>query len=270
MPRPSSLKDNRKPVGWVAAASPTAAGDQELSSRGELLTIHIGLGAGVTALVLVIAVAAGFVFARFSKPAPAVVINAPAVAATVIPQATASKSLGMNRAADGQLAPGMVLDVGESGHPLLNASAPEIIGTLLDGAPASLSSYVGRPLVVNFWATWCPPCRMEMPWLERAYEANKAKGLVLLGVNAGEKVAPESALSLVRDFVANAGMTFPIFMPTDAYQAQVDYQVYGLPSTYFIGRDGKVSDVIRGAFPNQATLDAHLAAYWRAWDTSAR
>lgn len=266
---PSPTKTNRRFVGLVDANLPADAGHRNLNERPETMTIHIGLGAGIAALVLIFALGTGIVIARLSQPVPAVIVVAPPVAATAVPPAPVSMPFGVQRSDDGQLAPGKVLDVGESGHPLKNASAPEINGTLLDGTPGSLSTYVGKPLVVNFWATWCPPCRMEMPWLEQAYEANEGRGLVLLGIDAGEKVAPESVLSLVRNFVASAGMTFPILLPADAYQAQVDYQVYGLPSTYFIGRDGKVFDVIRGAFPNQATLDAHLSAYWHAWDARA-
>ena len=76
-------------------------------------------------------------------------------------------------------------------HPLLQQPAPDFNMTLLEtGQPVKLSDYRGKPLLINFWATWCPPCRYEMPWLQNAYAAHKDKGFELLAVDAGERVWP--------------------------------------------------------------------------------
>jgi thiol-disulfide isomerase/thioredoxin len=159
---------------------------------------------------------------------------------------------------DGEIAPGTVLDIGRGNHPLIGQPAPEIVGQLLDGSPVKLSGYLGQPVLINFWATWCPPCRTEMPWLEEVYAANKDDGLVLLAVDAGERVPPSMVADVVTDFATSMGLTFPIMLPEDPYAAQRQYQVSGLPSTFLLDKDGVVVDAQRGMFPNRASLDAFL------------
>jgi thiol-disulfide isomerase/thioredoxin len=143
----------------------------------------------------------------------------------------------------------------------VGATAPDIAGMALDGNPARLADYQGRPVLVNFWATWCPPCRLEMPWLEEAYRQRQAQGLAVLAVNAGERTAPEQVPGLVRDYVTGAGLSFPVLLPTDPDRSQYDYQAFNLPTTFLVDPEGKVHSVIGGAFPNRASLNAQLDAF---------
>lgn len=102
-----------------------------------------------------------------------------------------------------------------------------------DGRTASLSNWRGQPVVLNFWATWCAPCRAEMPELVEAYQQHQEDGLVVVGVNAFETI--EQAAPFLQEF----GMSFPVAMDSRGELQQL-YQVRGLPTTLFIDREGRV------------------------------
>jgi peroxiredoxin len=104
---------------------------------------------------------------------------------------------------------------------------------MLDGREVSLDDYLGSPVLINFWATWCPPCRAEIPDLEAAYQAHKADGLVVLGVSVQDK--PE----IVDPFIDIMGMTYPIVLDTNA-QVMNTYRLLGLPTTIVVDRDGVI------------------------------
>jgi len=111
--------------------------------------------------------------------------------------------------------------------------APDfVLEDAVTGRPIRLSDYRGRTVVLNFWATWCVPCREEMPDLQRAFEDGQARGeVVVLGVNDKEPA------SVVTAFTKEVGTTFPIALDrTSAVRSQ--YGVIGLPGTFFIDRDG--------------------------------
>ncbi|PKN81271.1 MAG: thiol:disulfide interchange protein [Chloroflexi bacterium HGW-Chloroflexi-9] len=100
------------------------------------------------------------------------------------------------------------------------------------GETLSLSDLRGKTVIVNFWATWCPPCRAEMPDLQGAYDERLAAGdLVILGVNE------EEGAEQVQRFIAEFGLTFPVVLDKDA-AVRRRYNVPGLPATFFIDRDG--------------------------------
>jgi peroxiredoxin len=119
-----------------------------------------------------------------------------------------------------------------------------------DGADKSLEAVRGKVVLVNFWATWCGPCRNEMPALQRAYEAHKDEGFVLWGVNVAETA------DLVKSYARELNLTFPLLLDGDSKVSR-QYRVFGLPTSVFVGRDGVIKDVTIGEL-NQSTLDGYL------------
>ena len=115
------------------------------------------------------------------------------------------------------------------------AVAPDFQLTTLDGDTVRLSSFRGRPVIVNFWASWCNPCREEFPLLRTAYAAHRSAGLVVLGVVSWNDIPSDA-----RDFVKQERATWP--MPVDASKAaETAYSVPYMPQTMFIGRDGRIA-----------------------------
>lgn len=132
----------------------------------------------------------------------------------------------------------------------LNAPAPDIRLTDLDGNPVALSDYRGKVVLVNNWATWCPPCRAEMPDLQAYYEAHADEGFVLIGIDAGD--SPEE----VRKFVNAMRLTYPIWLDMEMV-AVSKFRNLSLPSSYLIDRDGIMRAMWMGAI-NQATLEKYV------------
>lgn len=91
----------------------------------------------------------------------------------------------------------------------MNFPAPQLDLVTLDGKPVSLADFQGSVVLVNFWATWCPPCRQEMPTLQTFYDQYRGKGFVLISINQEEK--REVVQPLVQEF----GLTFPIWLDKD-------------------------------------------------------
>ena len=111
--------------------------------------------------------------------------------------------------------------------------APDFTVYDADGNEVSLSDYVGKPIVLNFWASWCGPCQLEMPDFHEKYLALGEEIHFLMVNMTGGRETPESA----KEFIAEKEYTFPVFfdMDTDAAAA---YGVYSLPTTYFIDAEG--------------------------------
>ncbi|MBI2886867.1 MAG: redoxin domain-containing protein [Chloroflexi bacterium] len=125
--------------------------------------------------------------------------------------------------------------------------APDFKLETLDGQRVSLRDFRGRPVMLNFWATWCPPCRSEMPDMENVYGELKSKDLVILAVNVQEARAP------VDKFVQQFGLTFPILMDFNGDVVQ-QYGVISLPTSYFIDKEGRISSFSFGALNRSAML----------------
>lgn len=106
-----------------------------------------------------------------------------------------------------------------------------------------------KATLVNFWATWCPPCRGEIPELVKVYNKYKDKGLEILAVNLREK--PET----VKKFAQQAGMNFPILADLDGGVGQL-YNVLYIPTTYIVDRQGKIKGVINGGTDEKALENA--------------
>jgi len=120
-----------------------------------------------------------------------------------------------------------------------SSKAPDFALRSLEGPNMRLQEQRGRVVMVNFWATWCGPCRVEMPHLARLYEKYRASGFQLLGVNIDEDPSQAAA-------VANKlGLRFPVLLDTEKKVSKL-YDLSTMPSTVLIDRDGKVRYVHRG------------------------
>ena len=117
--------------------------------------------------------------------------------------------------------------------------APDFSLADLQGNPVRLSSLCGKVVVLNFWATWCPPCRNELPDLQSFYADYNRRGVIVLGINQQE------AIDLVRDFRDNHKLTFPILLDPD-HQVGDRYHVNAVPWTVFIDRSGVIRSVNQG------------------------
>lgn len=120
--------------------------------------------------------------------------------------------------------------------------APDFEVETLDGSKLSLADQRGRVLLVNFWATWCGPCVVEMPDLVELHEAYHNEGLTVLGISI-----EEGETGLVRDFVEEYEITYPIAVDADV--ADSFGGIYGLPTTFVIDKSGQVIHRIIGLFP---------------------
>jgi peroxiredoxin len=121
----------------------------------------------------------------------------------------------------------------------VGTSAPDFTLKTLAGGNMRLQEQRGQVVLVNFWATWCGPCRKEMPHLNRIADKYKSSGLVLLGVNVDDDVGNASAVA------AKLGVKFPVLLDTDKKVSRL-YDLNSMPSTMVIDRSGKVRFVHRG------------------------
>jgi peroxiredoxin len=157
----------------------------------------------------------------------------------------------------------LILGVVGCAEPTAEAEAemPEGIGTgnrardftlrSLDGAKVSLSDYRGNVVLVNFWATWCAPCRAEIPDFEEAYQAYKDEGFVILGVN--EQESPD----IIEPFLAEMGATYPVLLDEQG-QVMSEYRVLGLPTSLLLDQDGVIQTRHTGIL-SIAQLETQLA-----------
>jgi peroxiredoxin len=119
------------------------------------------------------------------------------------------------------------------------AAAPDFTLRSNAGRNLRLSEHRGQVVMVNFWATWCGPCKIEMPHLVRIFEKYRSAGFVLFGVNVDED--PKAAVALA----ARLGITFPVLFDSDKTVSRL-YALDSMPTTVLIDRDGKVRQVYRG------------------------
>ena len=127
--------------------------------------------------------------------------------------------------------------------------APDFELTTATGETIRLSDLRGQAVLVNLWATWCPPCRAEMKSIEKVYNEYKDEGFVVLAVNMTYQDTPGKILP----FIEEQGLTFPILLDETGEMAD-DYQLRSLPSSYFIGRDGIINEVVIGGPMAEALL----------------
>jgi len=112
--------------------------------------------------------------------------------------------------------------------------------SLLSGGNASLSDYKGKVVILNFWATWCPPCRAEMPSMETLYQRFNSQGLEILAVDIGENA------NTVRQFIQNNKYTFPVMLDSNSRISRI-YGIEAIPTSYILDREGKIAARVVGS-----------------------
>lgn len=130
----------------------------------------------------------------------------------------------------------------EEAAPLADHLAPAF--TLLDtnGATLNLRDLRGQVVLINVWASWCPPCRAEMPAIQAVYEQYREQGFVVLAINFREDPATVAA------YLAEQGLTFPALLDQDG-QVSALYQARSLPASFFVDRQGVIRTVYHGPLP---------------------
>lgn len=131
--------------------------------------------------------------------------------------------------------------------------APDFTLKTPAGESYTLSELRGSAVLVNLWATWCPPCRAEMPAMQALYEEYRAQGFVVLAVNATNQDNPLE----IAPFVNQYGLTFPILLDETGEVSRA-YALRSLPSSYFIGRDGRIDEVVIGGPMSSALLRTRI------------
>ena len=138
---------------------------------------------------------------------------------------------------------------------LVGDPAPDFTLPVLDNQETiTLSQLAGQPVLINFWASWCVPCRTEMPDLQQVYDANKSAGLVLLGIN----LTSQDTLAEARAFVNEFKLTFPILLDETGEVSDGPYRMLGLPMSVFVDRGGIVQRIQIGAM-TRSQMDEYVA-----------
>lgn len=136
--------------------------------------------------------------------------------------------------------------------------APDFTLDLVGGGQLTLSELRGEVILINLWASWCPPCRSEMPAIQQVYEANRERGLEVLAINMTYQDSETATVEFAREH----GLTFPILLDrtgTVGYQ----YQLRSLPTTFFVDQQGVIQQVILGGPMSEVTLQTAIESMLR-------
>ena len=145
--------------------------------------------------------------------------------------------------------------------PLNGKLAPNFtLEDLSSGRKVSLDSYKGRPLVVDFWATWCGPCKVEIPWFEKLHDQYAKDGLEIIGVSTDDLDRDDPAKLFtqkrdISDFVSKMHMNYPVLLSAESVEDQ--YKVDAMPTTFFIDKNGKIVASTIGLAP-RAEIEADI------------
>ena len=140
------------------------------------------------------------------------------------------------------------------GRRKVGALAPAFSLARLDGdGTVSLASLRGKTVILNFWASWCPPCRAEMPAIEKVYRSHKDLGLEVLGVNTTNQDSQTAAAA----FVQEVGVTFPILFDRSG-AVSAGYTLQGLPTSFFIDCKGVIRSVVVGGPMSEALIQSKV------------
>ena len=133
-------------------------------------------------------------------------------------------------------------------------TAPAFSLETLDANPASLADYAGNPVLINFWASWCKPCRTEIPLIIAAHRTHQKAGLAILAINLTDQ---ERSAKDIHKFQAEFQMPFPVLLDKKG-RARKLYKLRGVPTSVFVGSDGLVRSVHQGPI-DEGTLQQRLA-----------
>lgn len=144
---------------------------------------------------------------------------------------------------------------------ITGTSAPDFVATDISGKPVHLSDYRGRVVLVNVWATWCAPCRNEMPSMQRLYEALGDTDFEILAVSIDAQPGQSSGGGQVGGdlmaFADELGLTFPILHDPEGTIERI-YQTTGVPETFLVGRDGLIYKKVAGGTEWDAPVNQDL------------
>ncbi len=124
--------------------------------------------------------------------------------------------------------------------PRVGFRAPGFSGPTLQGQSLSLADYRGKVVMINFWATWCIPCRVEMPSMENLHEKYRGKNFEILAISGGE------GKSMVQPFIENLNLSFPVLLD-EQFEVHSKYQVSAIPSTFLVDKSGVITHRFFGA-----------------------
>jgi len=142
---------------------------------------------------------------------------------------------------------------GTMSAPQVGFAAPDFALKTTEGKEVRLSDFKGSAVLVNLWATWCPPCRAEMPTIETMYREYQSQGLVVLAVDMTYRDNPAD----VPPFIAQHSLTFPVLLD-ETGKVGTDYEMRSLPSTYFIDRAGIIREIVVGGPMAEALLRTRI------------
>ncbi len=131
--------------------------------------------------------------------------------------------------------------------------APDFELKTTEGKIVKLADLRGQAVLVNLWATWCPPCRAEMQSIEKMYQEYSGRGFTILAVNMTRQDNPDA----VMPFATKLGLTFPVLLDENG-EVERAYQMQSLPSSYFIRRDGIINEVVIGGPMSEALLRTRI------------
>ena len=140
---------------------------------------------------------------------------------------------------------------------LMGRTAPDFQLQDLNGEMVSLSGLRGKPVFINFWATWCPDCREEMPLIQQVYEewVNKSPSLVVLAINVGESKL------MAQNYMRENNLSFPALLDITQSVAQ-EYRTSSFPTifptSYFIDKNGMILSKAIGPFPNKESIEKQI------------
>jgi cytochrome c biogenesis protein CcmG/thiol:disulfide interchange protein DsbE len=131
--------------------------------------------------------------------------------------------------------------------------APDFTLETIDGNAVQLSDLRGQAVLLNLWASWCSPCRKEMPAMQRIYEKYQGQDFTILAVN----VTYQDNLIDAQNFIQELGLTLPILLDQQGSVAR-QYQLHSLPTSFFIGKDGIIKEIVVGGPMSEALLESRI------------